>query len=703
MDYTARDVSQPDGASGLDDSDLLLTIKEWVKADMDHTSAWRTQARKDFQFVAGPGQWEADDAQILTDQKRPIITFNRTLKFIRAICGLEVNNRQMTTYLPRDVANEGEVKANELLTNASDWMSQGCSAHRQQSRAFRDTTICGMGWTEGALDYDEDPKGKYVETRCNPLEMGWDCNSRDANLHDAKRRWRVREMTLKEAQNLIPGVTDVEGLFPEDLDASWADVSDIPTGNPKTQEQKELREEGSIDDSPKRKVRIVQIQWWEHEKYILTVNPQTGQEVEVDGDQFDGLSAQYQAVYGIPLPKSELRRKVYKQAFVGGKILSVGPCPRADGFTFNCITGEPEDIEGTFYGMVRVFRDPQTYANKFFSQLMHIVNTTAKGGIIAEADAFEDVRDAMKSYAKPDAVTVVRPGAISKGKIMPKPGGALTGGVLQLMQIVDAMFAEVSGMNVELMGMADRQQPGVLEAQRKQAAMTILATLFDSLSQFRQDVGRMRLFYIQNYLADGRLIRVHGEDGHKAIPLLQDQTLGRYDVVVDDAPSSVNAKEKAWAALMMLLPTVKDMLTPEVVTMLLDYVPNLPTRVVDQLKQIASRPPPEPDPEVVAIQKAAEGAKIEKDRASAQQSRSAAVLNFAKAGVERAQARREAVDAELIGAGLMDPIDADEQVMGPAPMPPPLPTQTEPMSTPMPEPMPADSGLALPGGLMGAR
>jgi hypothetical protein len=51
-------------------------------------------------------------------------------------------------------------------------------------------------------------------------------------------------------------------------------------------------------------------------------------------------------------------------------------------------------------------------------------------------------------------------------------------------------------------------QPGILEAQRKQAAMTILAILFDSLRRFRKQVGPIRLCLIQNFLADGRLIRI---------------------------------------------------------------------------------------------------------------------------------------------------------------------------------------------------
>jgi hypothetical protein len=355
-------------------------------------------------------------------------------------------------------------------------------------------------------------------------------------------------------------------------------------------------------------------------------------------------------------------------------------------------------------GVVHVLKDPQQWANKFFAQLMHILNTTAKGGILAEADAFADINQAMSTYARTDAITVTQPGAIQKGKIMPKPGGALNGGVLQLLQISDSMFAETTGMNMELMGMADRQQPGVLEAQRKQAAMTILATLFDSLSAFRREVGAIRLTFVQDYLADGRLIRVHGDDGIQAIPLIKDNTLGQYDVIVDDAPNSTNMKEKAWSALMTLLPAVQDMLTPQVVVMLLDYVPNLPSRLVEELKKIASEPP-QPDPAQVAAQQRAAEAEIADKEGSAIQKKSAAVLNLAKAANERAQqqmARVQAVDAELVAAGLMDapPVPADQPIVGSAPVeriqPPPLPA-LEPAAPVNPAAAP---NVALPGGLM---
>lgn len=635
--------------------DLYLRIKDWVLEDIEHSAEWRREAKDAFSFVAGPGQWSEEDRAKLKSEFRPAVTFNKTLKFIKAVCGLEVNNRQMTTFLPRDVHNAGEVKANEILTNASDWMDQGCKAGTQQSRAFRDAAICGMGWTEQGLDYDEDPKGRYVETRCNPLEMGWDRNARDNNLSDSKRRWRIRKMSVAEARALIPGVTDEKGITDADLDASWAsDVTDLrESDTPRTQAQKEMREENITPSETREEVHVVQIQWFDLEPYVRTADPRTGQSADLSVEDYERANGEYQGLTGQQLPKAMLKRKVYKQAFVGAKVLASGPAPRGNGFTFNCITGEPDDNEGVWFGLTRVLRDVQEWDNKFFSQLMHIINSTAKGGIIAEEDVFTDVREAQQTYARPQSITVVSKGAITKGKVMAKPGQGVTAGVMNLLQITSSMYQDTLGMNMELMGLADRQQPGVLEAQRKQAAMTILASLFDSLASFRQDVGKGRLWFIQNYLADGRLIRVHGDDGQKAIPLIQDQTLGDYDVIIDDAPSSPNMKEKAWSALQLLLPAVQHMMTPQVVVQLLDYVPGLPSRLVEALKSMAQ----DVDPAKQQMVQRKEQAEIAETEASAANKKSGAILNLARAGREKAQTEAAQFQSEI------------ERLMQPKPLP----------------------------------
>lgn len=620
----------------LDEIAAYERLKTWFSIDWEHSAAWRRRAKENFGFVAGD-QWDKADKQYLEDQKRPVITFNRTLSIIKAVAGIEINSRHETVYLPRGTS-PGAVRANEILTSASQWMADGCDAEDEQSSAFQDTLICGMGWTEARLDYDEEPDGKYVETKVDPLEMVWHRNSRSKNLVDARRVFRVKKMALADARDLFPGVPDF------DLDAPWA-VGGEPNEMAKPIEERRLKISETQGPDPKSDVHIVHAQWWERECYYRVTDPMSGGLIAVSEDDYEQLVEQ-SAAQGIDVQAVKQYRKVYKQAFLGGAILGgIQDGPSGDRFSWSCITGELDRNKGTWFGLVEVMRDPQMWANKWLSQTLHILNTTAKGGIIAEKDAFADQRQAQETYAQPDAITWANKDAISKGKIMQKPGAGIPTSYVNLLEFAIASIRDATGINLELLGLRDANQPGILEHQRKQAAMTILATLFDSLRRFRKQVGRVRLFYIQEYLSDGRLIRVAGQDGQELVPLMRDQTMGDYEVIVEDAPTSPNSKEQTWATIQQVIPAFRELLTPEAVITILEYSP-LPSKLVAAFKDMASAPNPDAmkakaiSEEMAKIKARRESAAAMKDEASAEATRAKALVDLV--GVGSAIAMQEA-------------------------------------------------------------
>lgn len=634
-DYASAELNAEDDAGELgggapDDADgFLLKAKSWWRKDREHSAKWRREAVEDFDFAA-MHQWSEEDKAKLAEEMRPLITFDRIRPTVESVVGLEIGNRREVRYIPRE---QGDAKPNEILTSAAEWARDECDAENEETDAFQDLVICGMGWVDTRWEHEEDPAGKVVQERLDPLEMYWDCAARKRNLTDARRSWRARTMPCDEAEALFPDV-DIS-----DLDAAWARGEDRK--EPHNADPDAAYEDDGDNERPRaeKDVTIVHLQWWERETfYKVALN---GRIEDVSAEDYPVLQQRVQQLEAAglmlaPMRAAKMTRRRYMQAFIGRVVLEVGPSPAKDRFTWEAITGKRDHNAGTFFGLVRAMKDPQRWANKWLAQSLHILNTNAKGGLFAERGAFDDDRDAEDSYARSDRITWVKNGALAGGKIQPKTAAGFPAGFDNLLQFAISSLRDVSGVNLELLGLRDATQPGVLEAQRKQAGMTILATLFDALRLYRKRQGRTLLFYITDRMSDGRLIRIVGDQGAQYVPLVRQDDLAEYDVIVDDSPTSPNQKEQVWAILMQLLPMFGKSMTPEDLAILAKYSP-LPSDVVDAwMESIQQRQAAQAPQQQAALQMAQQKHEAEtaETMASAGQKEASAVLDRVKAAKE---------------------------------------------------------------------
>lgn len=613
----------------------LIQFKAWFRADREHSAKWRKNAIEDFAFLAGE-QWSEDEKRDLKAQMRPAITFNRTHTVINAIGGMEVTNRQEVKYFPREA---GDAKANELLTEGSKWFRDQADADDEDSDAFLDTSVCGMGWTETTLDYDEDEEGAPTMSAVNPLEMYWDKNARKKNLSDAQRVWRVRDVPISMALEMFPDAHVSE------LDAKWAQIDRAGANEEESQEEADLYEgesEKMLRDD--KCVTLVHLQYKKRVPVYVVADPMTGATTEMSAADHRKLKARF-AELGMPLISTKKSKLQVQNVFIGAKVLQEGPALCKDHFSYQCVTGYLDRTTGLFYGLMKLMKDPQRWANKWMLQALHILNSNAKGGLMYEEGAIDDVRQFEKDWARPDKMVKVASGAIAANRVKEKPQAQMPASFFQMMQFAIEAVREVPGVSLELLGQREADQPASLEYQRRQAGTTILAPLFDNLKRYRRDHGKLMLYIIQKYLADGRLVRIVGEEGAQYVPLSLKADL-KYDIIVDDQPNSPDQKMMVWQTLVPLF----KLIPPQIQLALLEYSP-LPTSVVEKIKQAAAKMAEEqagqPNPEMLKLEAEAKKAEagLEQARmeteAAGQKMQFEAQIAQAKVLLERAKADTE--------------------------------------------------------------
>jgi hypothetical protein len=579
------------GSDATDNSEVEGIRKRWKEAK-DNLADWRQEAREDFAFVAGH-QWAQEDIAKLKEQGRPAVTFNRIGAMVDAVGGLEINNRQETRYYPREM---GDVQANEIFTEAGKWARDQCYAEDEESDAFQDAAVCGIGCTESRMDYDEEPDGKILIERMDPLEVFWDPAAKKKCLSDARYVFAARWMDKDEIKAKWPGAED---FFYTD------DLKDHQT--PHNADRAFLYEGDELDkEVRKNQALVLHYQCYKLEPYYRALDPFINQLVDLDETKFKALQKNVKKMGGDlveaggktganQIPYVKQRKKVYYRAFLigdkilGGDKLERSPCQ--EGFTLKFITGKRDRNKNQWYGIVRAMKDPQRWGNKFFSQIHDILAKNVKGGAFVEEGALVDPRKAEEQWASANPLIQVKEGAIEK--IKERAAANYPTGLDRMMMFSFESMPFVSGINLEALGMANREQAGVLEETRKKAAMAILAPLFDALRRYRKEQGKVLLYYIREFLTDGRLIRILGNGGKaRYIPLTKDAGTTQYDVIVDQSPSSPDFKEKVWAALNQVLPIMLKQGMP-VPASVYQYSP-LPSDVAEEMAQAsAGKLPPE--------------------------------------------------------------------------------------------------------------
>lgn len=531
-----------------------LAYKQWMRyawcRDNGHTRFMDKQTKCE-RFFAGD-QWDPKDKALLDAVKRPALTINKILSTIGNVLGDQINNRAEISFRPRSGANPDTADA---LGKVFRQISDDQQLNWKRSEMFEDGVIGSRGFLDVRIEYDHNMQGYVALENVNPKNVIIDP---DAEEYDPDKWGEVFTTKWCTADDIAVMYTkeDAELLRNKDRSAFPYGFDSISAERDRFGNSQYPTYQGGLDASNVlRNVRIIDRQYRQLDRQKFFLAPQTGDMREIPLEFDRNRIAMFVQNYGFQVI-TKLVRRIRWTVIADNVVLHDDWSPYKH---FTIVPYFPHFRRGRTIGLVENLLDPQELLNKVTSQELHVVNTTANSGYKVRAGALTNmsIEELEQNGAKTGLVIEVN-GDPDKDvqKIAPNQ---VPQGLDRISYKAEESIKTISGISDSMQGM-DRADVAAKAIQAKQkAGSTNLVKPLDNLARTDYILARNILDLVQDFYTEQRLITIthdhttgesqtitvnqpnpEPETGREESPyqeILNDLTLGEYDVVVTSVPA----------------------------------------------------------------------------------------------------------------------------------------------------------------------
>lgn len=507
-------------------------------------------------------QWDAADLSTLDDQGRPALTINTILPTINTVLGEQSTRRADVTFKPR---GRGKQDIADTLTKLFMQISDNNKLEWVESQVFSDGLIQDRGWFDVRVDFDDHIQGEVRVTAKDPLDILIDPDAKDYDPRTWNEIFETRWLSLdeieetygqKQADKLRITVEQGSVLGTDSIEFEEVRYGDTYSGV----EYQQGNTTNPEENRALRSVRVVERQYYRLKECMFYVDSVTGDMREVPYNWTKKKREAFADEFGLEI-LTKLVRKVRWTVTADLVVLHDDWSPY-DHFTL--VPYFPFWRRGRPFGMVRNLISPQEQLNKISSQELHIVNTTANSGWIVEAGSLSgmDADDLEEHGAETGLVLEFNRGFNPPAKI---PPNQIPTGLDRISQKAAINIKQISGISDSMLGTDSPEVSGVaIQAKQNRGAMMVQVPL-DNLAKTRQYLAEKILNLVQAYYTEERIVQIVDEsDPMKASEpmvvnqmtpegeIINDLTLGEYDVVVSTSPARDNFDEMQFAEAIQL-------------------------------------------------------------------------------------------------------------------------------------------------------
>lgn len=514
-------------------------IKFWrLVNDADSTN--RAEALMDIKFAAGD-QWPVEIQNSRNLESRPCLTINKIDAYIRQVTNQQRMQRPRIKVHP--VNNLADYKIAQIIEGITRHIEVNSNADTAYDTAFDYAVRMGWGYWRINTKYvreDSFDQEIFIDTIDNPFTVYFDPNSILPDGSDAERCLITTVMDKKVFREYYPGADDGANFQQRstgDDTASWITKEDI---------------------------RVAEFFYVERERaklYLLS----DGTSGFADSDNFfarveasgltvvDERDSFRKAVKWIKCTAME----VLEEKTMAGKYIPVVPCYGAQVIV---------DDKRKKYGLVRFAKDPQRMYNFWRTSMTESVALAPKAKwLLAEGQdeghenewAMANIKSTpVLRYKQKDIEGVPAPVPV---RLQPEPPPT---GIMEAAGAISADLQMVLGVLDPNQLPSGNISGKALAGQQNQVDLSNFH-FYDNMTRSIRHTGKIILDLIPKIYDTQRVMRIIGSDGQPDMTtineqneigeVLNDVTVGEYDVVMDTGPGFQTKRQQAVENMMPLI------------------------------------------------------------------------------------------------------------------------------------------------------
>jgi hypothetical protein len=520
-------------------SKINEAIKFWrLVNDSDSTN--RAEALQDVKFAAGD-QWPVEIQNSRNLESRPCLTINKIDAYIRQVTNQQRMQRPRIKVHP--VNNLADYKIAQVIEGITRHIEINSNADTAYDTAFDYAVRMGWGYWRVNTRYtreDSFDQEIYIDTIDNPFTVYFDPNSVLPDGSDAERCLITTVMDKKIFRENYPGADDGANFQQRstgDDTAAWITKEDI---------------------------RVAEYFWIERERaklYLLS----DGTSGFADSENFfarveasgltviDERNSFRKAVKWIKCTAME----VLEEKTMAGKYIPVVPCYGAQVIV---------DDKRKKYGLVRFAKDPQRMYNFWRTSMTESVALAPKAKWLL-AEGQDEGHENEWAMANIKSTPVLRykqkdiegQPAPTPTRLQPEPPPT---GIMEAAGAISADLQMVLGILDPNQLPSGNISGKALQGQQNQVDLSNYH-FYDNMTRSIRHTGKIILDLIPYIYDTQRVMRIIGSDGQPDMTtinekneigeVLNDVTVGEYDVVMDTGPGFQSKRQQAVESMMPLL------------------------------------------------------------------------------------------------------------------------------------------------------